>query len=85
MGPGKLQQWEAMMKTLSIVAITAFAFLGLANFASAQGGFQVSSMKTVDLVNTCNGQTVPLPEEFRFDTPRVSIRREGEAVNQAKG
>ena len=29
------------MKTLSIVAITAFAFLGLANFASAQ--FQVSS------------------------------------------
>jgi len=31
------------MKTLSIVAITAFAFLGLANFASAQNPFQVSS------------------------------------------
>jgi Raf kinase inhibitor-like YbhB/YbcL family protein len=33
---------EAAMKTLSIVAITAFAFLGLANFASAQR-LQVSS------------------------------------------
>src|SRR5262249_33394260 len=32
------------MKTLSIVAITAFAFLVLANFASAQGVFQVTSM-----------------------------------------
>src|SRR6516162_6911498 len=33
---------EVAMKTLSIVAITAFAFLGLANFASAQR-LQVSS------------------------------------------
>jgi Raf kinase inhibitor-like YbhB/YbcL family protein len=37
------------MKTLSIVAITAFAFLGLANFASAQApGFQLSSPSFVD-------------------------------------
>lgn len=35
------------MKTLSIVAITAFAFLGLANFASAQE-FQVSSTTFMD-------------------------------------
>jgi antitoxin VapB len=37
-------------------------------------------MKTVEIVNTGNGQTVPLPEEFRFDTLTVSIRREGDAV-----
>jgi virulence-associated protein VagC len=37
-------------------------------------------MKTVAIVETSNGQAVPLPEEFRFETPKVSIRREGEAV-----
>jgi Raf kinase inhibitor-like YbhB/YbcL family protein len=37
-------QKETAMKTLSIVAITAFAFLGLGNFASAQApGFQVNT------------------------------------------
>ena len=42
-------QKETAMKTLSIVAITAFAFLGLANFASAQApGFQLSSPSFVD-------------------------------------
>jgi Raf kinase inhibitor-like YbhB/YbcL family protein len=42
--PEDRSEEETAMKTLSIVAITAFAFLGLANFASAQGVFQVSSM-----------------------------------------
>jgi virulence-associated protein VagC len=37
-------------------------------------------MKTVEIVETSNGQTVPLPEEFRFETSTVSIRREGDAV-----
>jgi virulence-associated protein VagC len=37
-------------------------------------------MKTVEIVETSQGQAVPLPEEFRFDTPTVSIRREGNAV-----
>ncbi len=37
-------------------------------------------MKTVELVETDRGQTVPLPEEFRFSTRTVSIRRDGEAV-----
>ena len=37
-------------------------------------------MKTVEIVKTVNGQAVPLPEEFRFETSTVSIRREGEAV-----
>ena len=37
-------------------------------------------MKTVEILNTSNGQAVPLPEEFRFETPTVSIRRDGDAV-----
>lgn len=37
-------------------------------------------MKTVAIVETTYGQAVPLPEEFRFSTPTVSIRRQGEAV-----
>ena len=37
-------------------------------------------MKTVEIVETSNGQAVPLPEEFRFETPTVSIRRQGDAV-----
>lgn len=37
-------------------------------------------MKTVELVETDHGQAVPLPEEFRFSTRAVSIRRDGEAV-----
>jgi virulence-associated protein VagC len=37
-------------------------------------------VKTVKILQTGNGQAVPLPEEFRFDTPTVSIRRQGDAV-----
>jgi virulence-associated protein VagC len=37
-------------------------------------------MTTVELVETSSGQAVPLPEEFRFETSTVSIRREGDAV-----
>ena len=37
-------------------------------------------MKTVAIVETSHGQAVPLPEELRFDTPTISIRRDGEAV-----
>lgn len=42
--------------------------------------FWMNAMTIVDLVETSNGQAVPLPEEFRFDTSTVSIRREGAAV-----
>jgi len=37
-------------------------------------------MKTVEILETDRGQAVPLPEEFRFATRTVSIRRDGEAV-----
>jgi virulence-associated protein VagC len=37
-------------------------------------------MKTVEVVQTRDGQAVPLPEEFRLKTPTVSIRRDGDAV-----
>jgi virulence-associated protein VagC len=37
-------------------------------------------MKTVEIVETDNGQAVPLPAQFRFSTRTVSIRRDGEAV-----
>lgn len=37
-------------------------------------------MKTAAVIDTGFGQTVTLPEEFRFKTDTVSIRREGEAV-----
>jgi Raf kinase inhibitor-like YbhB/YbcL family protein len=55
------------MKTLSIVAITAFTFLGLANFASAQAPrFQVSSPDFVDCPGIGQrdcpaGSTLPSP------------------------
>jgi virulence-associated protein VagC len=35
---------------------------------------------TVEIVETNEGPAVPLPEGFRFDTPKVSMRREGNAV-----
>jgi virulence-associated protein VagC len=38
------------------------------------------TMTTVQIIETNQGQAVPLPEEFRFTTPTVSIRREGDAV-----
>jgi virulence-associated protein VagC len=37
-------------------------------------------MKTIEIIETSNGQSVPLPEEFRFATPTVSIRRAGDSV-----
>ena len=37
-------------------------------------------MKTAEIVETKNGQAVRLPEEFRFKTDTVSIRRSGDAV-----
>jgi virulence-associated protein VagC len=37
-------------------------------------------MMTVEILKTSNGQAVPLPEGFRFETSTVSIRRDGEAV-----
>jgi antitoxin VapB len=37
-------------------------------------------MNTVKIIETGNGQAVPLPEEFRFATSTVSIRRQGDAV-----
>ena len=37
-------------------------------------------MKTATVVQTTQGQAVQLPDEFRFESSTVSIRREGEAV-----
>lgn len=37
-------------------------------------------MTTVEIIETGKGQTVPLPEEFRFSTKVVTIRRHGDAV-----
>ncbi len=37
-------------------------------------------MKTVEIEDTEQGQTVHLPDEFRFASRTVSIRRDGEAV-----
>jgi virulence-associated protein VagC len=37
-------------------------------------------MNTVEIIDTDQGQTVRLPDEFRFETATVSIRREGDAV-----
>lgn len=36
--------------------------------------------RIVEIVETDDGQTVRLPEEFRFYTPTVSIRKEGTAI-----
>jgi virulence-associated protein VagC len=37
-------------------------------------------VKTAEVVEMGGVQAVRLPEEFRFDSDRVSIRRDGEAV-----
>ena len=37
-------------------------------------------MKTAEIVETDQGQTVRIPEEFRFAADSVSIRKAGEAV-----
>ena len=37
-------------------------------------------MITAEIVETSQGQAVRLPDEFRFSTSTVSIRREGEAI-----
>jgi virulence-associated protein VagC len=38
------------------------------------------NFNTVRIVETSQGQTVRLPDEYRFATPTISIRREGDAV-----
>ena len=37
-------------------------------------------MKIIEIVETSRGQTVSLPEEFRFDARTVTIRRSGTAI-----
>jgi len=37
-------------------------------------------MKTAEVVETNKGQAIQLPDEFRFHTSRVSVRRQGDAV-----
>lgn len=37
-------------------------------------------MSTAEIIDVSGGQAVRLPEGYRFDTPTVSIRKEGEAV-----
>jgi antitoxin VapB len=37
-------------------------------------------MSTVEILDVGGSQMVKLPEEFRFQTAEVSIRREGDAV-----
>jgi virulence-associated protein VagC len=39
-----------------------------------------TDVKTAEIVDMGGAQAVRLPEEFRFDTDTVSIRREGQAV-----
>jgi virulence-associated protein VagC len=41
---------------------------------------ETNAMNTAEIVETSNGQTIRLPNEFRFETTLVSIRREGDAV-----
>jgi virulence-associated protein VagC len=44
------------------------------------GEVLIRVMKTVEIIETNNGQAIPLPEEFRLETHTVSIRREGDAL-----
>ena len=37
-------------------------------------------VRIAEIVETPDGQTVRLPEEFRFHTPSVTIRRAGSAI-----
>jgi virulence-associated protein VagC len=37
-------------------------------------------MKTAETIETSDGQAVRLPDDFRFHTKRVAIRRQGDAV-----
>jgi Raf kinase inhibitor-like YbhB/YbcL family protein len=69
------------MKTLSIVAITAFAFLVLANFASAQGVFQVSS------TTFTNNSKLPISMIFtRIETtPRLTLGNACEPAFRTRG
>ncbi len=43
-------------------------------------GYRERAMKTVEIIQTSTGQSVPLPDEFRFTTQKVSIRKAGDAV-----
>lgn len=37
-------------------------------------------MKTARVITLADAQAVKLPDEFRFDTDTVSVRRDGEAI-----
>ena len=37
-------------------------------------------MKTAEVINVAGAQAVKLPADFRIDSDRVSIRRDGDAV-----
>jgi virulence-associated protein VagC len=37
-------------------------------------------MKTIEVIRSQGSQAIKLPDEFHFEGPVVSIRREGEAV-----
>jgi antitoxin VapB len=37
-------------------------------------------MEIAEIVETSQGQTIRLPDEFRFATRAVSIRRQGDAI-----
>jgi virulence-associated protein VagC len=37
-------------------------------------------MKTAAVIETDSGQAVQIPDEFRFQTDRVGVRRQGDAV-----
>ena len=57
-----------------------FAVFGPTAFLGEEVRERDCTMQTVEIVETSHGQAVPLPEEFRFATTTVSIRREGDAV-----
>jgi virulence-associated protein VagC len=40
----------------------------------------LSIMSTAEVIETGSGQAVQIPDEFRFHTNRVQIRRQGDAV-----
>ena len=37
-------------------------------------------MRTVEVIETPQGQSIPLPEDLRFETQWVSVRRQGDGV-----
>jgi hypothetical protein len=61
--------WVTAMKALSIIAITAFAFLALTNFSSAQDSQNdrfVLSSTTFE-----NGATLPISTIYNYSSPNI--------------